>query len=116
MERIVITNNVKEMVSIAKSIVEEKKDKYDGGLMSMILSDVKKRRPDLSADDALELAYITIYHYWVYGVSFDEYFYYDFAHKTHEEKQKYMVYRVRLIYGEHINEKSKAHLLMNKYS
>ena len=115
MDRIAITNDTAEMVRIAKGIVEEKKKKYDAGLMDMIKADVRKRCPDLSEADAQELVYVTIYNYWVYGVSFDEYFYYDFAHKTHEEKLEYMTYRVRLIYGDKINKIEMKHLLMNKF-
>ena len=36
----------------------------------------------------------TVYHFWAYGCTFDEYFYYDFAHKTHEEKKKYMKHKL----------------------
>ncbi len=110
---IIFTEDRDEMISIGKKIASEKKEKYSDGMFRLIRSSIEKRVSDRAAID--DLVYITIYHYWAYGVSVDEYFYYGFADKTHEEKQKYMTFQFRMEYGKHLNELSKAHLLMNKY-
>ncbi|MBR2730855.1 MAG: hypothetical protein IKD72_02580 [Clostridia bacterium] len=115
MKSIRITEDPKEMVAIAKEIVEGMKEKYDAGMMKIVKDDVQKRFPEMPEDQLMELVYITIYQYWVYGVSTDEYFYYDFANKTREEKLEYMTYRLRLLYGQHLNRKDMTHLLTNKF-
>lgn len=115
MERIPITNDTREMVAIAKAIVEEKKERYDAGLMNIVKESVRKRLPNANDEEITEKAYVTIYFYWVYGASADEYFYYDFANKTHEQRLEYMTYQLRFIYGAHLNRKDMAHVLNNKY-
>ena len=115
MERIKITDDKSEMISIAKAIVQENKERYDAGLMDIVLTAIRKRIPNASDDEVNELAYVTIYYYWTYGISTDEFFYYDFPSKTYEEKMEYMTYRLRFIYSTHINKKEKSHLLNNKF-
>lgn len=114
MSKLAFTEDRNEMIAMAKVIAEEKKEKYSGGLMKMIRESVKRRLPGADEKEIDDQVYLTIYHYWAYGASFDEYYYYKFAEKTHEEKLKYMTFQPRMMYGQHLNEFDKAHLLMNK--
>lgn len=106
-----ITEDKAEMISIAKSIVEAKKEKYNNGLMNLITESVKRRLPNANSDEIKNQVYLTIYHYWAYGTSFDEY-YYNLENKTHEQKKEYMFFQVRMLYGKHLNEIEKADLLL----
>lgn len=115
MKEIAFTTDTREMVAIAKEIVRENSKKYNAGIMDMIYKAVRDRRPEATEPEVEELVYVTIYQYWYYGVSFDEFFYYDFSHKTHEEKLEYMTYRQRLRYSDYLNQKDKVHILVNKY-
>lgn len=110
-----VTEDQKEMIAIGKEIVECKKDKYSNGMMNLIAGSIRRRFPNADMEEINNQIYLTIYHYWTYGASFDEYYYYDLANKTHEQKKEYMLFQVRMSYGKHINELDKAHLLMNKY-
>lgn len=115
MEKIQITENHKEMISIAKEIVCKKQSHYSGKLMSMIRDFVRDRMPDLTEEELEEVVLLTIYHYWVYGCTTEECLNYDFIHKSHEEKQTYMTLRLRLLYMEHLSRKEDSHLLFNKF-
>ena len=110
-----VTEDKAEMILIAKSIVEAKKEKYNNGLMNLITESVKRRLPNANSDEIKNQVYLTIYHYWAYGTSFDEYYYYNLENKTHEQKKEYMFFQVRMLYGKHLNEIEKADLLMDKY-
>lgn len=115
MSTIRVTENQDEMLSIAKSIVNKKQDHYSGKLMNMIQDFVRGRMPELTDEELEKIVLLTIYHYWVYGCTTEECLNYDFIHKTHEEKQKYMTLRLRLLYMEHLSKKEDSHLLFNKY-
>lgn len=115
MNKIAFTENPQEMIAIAKEIMVKKREKYSDGMINLIKESIKRRLPNASTEEIMNQFYLTVYHYWAYGASFDEYYYYHFADKTHDEKMKYMTFQVRMLYGKHLNELDKAHLLMNKY-
>ena len=115
MDTIHITDNPQEMKEIARQIIAEKPHAYPEAKMKMIVSYVRGRMPEATQEEIDDTVLFTIYHFWVYGCTYDEYFYYDFAHKTHEEKLKYMTFRVRLRYMDYLNKKEDKHLLFNKY-
>lgn len=110
-----ITENPQEMREVAKAVLVEKADKYPPQALDMMAAYVRKRMPQATDAEVQNTVLATIYHYWVYGSTYDEYFYYDFAHKTHAEKMEYMAFRVRLLYMDHLNPKEEKHLLFNKY-
>ena len=112
---IIITDNKNEMINIGQKLFEENKRFYSDAVLNIIRESINQHRPNLGSKDFEEEFFLSIYNYWAYGVVCDEYFYYDFKNKTHEEKKKYMTYRVRMIYGDHLNDSSRKHLLMNKF-
>lgn len=109
------TDDRNEMIKIGQDIVSNNPQKYTLKTMSMIEKYVRDRMPEASEQELLDTMLLTVYHYWAYGSTYDEYFYYDFVNKTHAEKLTYMTFRVRLIYMEHMNKKENAHLLFNKF-
>ncbi|MBR4188755.1 MAG: hypothetical protein IKQ55_02210 [Kiritimatiellae bacterium] len=110
-----ITDNPSEMKAIAREIMALKPDKYGEKAMAEIEAAVRKRMPVATDGEVGDAILATIYHYWVYGSTYDEYFYYGFARKTHAEKLEYMAFRVRLLYMDHLNPREEKHLLFNKY-
>lgn len=115
MKKVFFTDNQLEMISIAKAIVAEKKEKYTPAMMNMIREGVIRRFPNADENEIIRQIYLTIYHYWAYGASFDEYYYYAFPQKSHEEKLEYMTFQFRMAYGNYLNDQNRKHLLMNKY-
>ncbi|MBR6702422.1 MAG: hypothetical protein IKI78_04715 [Clostridia bacterium] len=115
MDNIRITENHEEMKAIAREIIEEKKSYYSDRVMDMIRDFITGRLPDISDEELEDMALISVYHYWVYGCTTEEFMNYDFMNKTHEEKKTYMTLRVRLLYMAHLSKKEDAHLLFNKY-
>ena len=110
-----ITNDKQEMICIGKELAEVKSDKYPPNLIENIRSLIRQRRPQIKENEIDDLLYITIYHYWTYGSTYEECLNYDFDSKTHEEKKEYMTFRVRLLYMDHLSRKEDKHLLFNKY-
>lgn len=115
LEMIKITEDQKEMICIGKEIVEKNKEKYNDQLINLGLDTVKGRMPDASENQIKDVFFMTVYHYWAYGATYDEFFYYDFINKNHTEKITYMTFRVRLLYMDHLNKAEDKHLLFNKY-
>ena len=110
-----ITDDSGEMRIIARAVIAAKPEKYSPRMMDEIAASVRKRMP-AAADSEIEDGILaTIYHYWVYGSTPDEYFYYGFDRKPHAEKREYMAFRVRLLYMDHLNPREEKHLLFNKY-
>lgn len=114
MNYIRFTDDISEMIFIGKKIIEEKKDVYHNGMLDLIRNGIKNRFPNARSEEIENYLYVTTYHYWAYGTSFDEYYYYKFANKSHDEKLEYMTYKFRMKYGQHINDYDKSHILMNK--
>lgn len=120
MASLIITNNPLEMVEIGKELMREKSIIYTGKIVSTIRDTVSKclakemSRPvtDCEIDEAM---YRSIYDYWVYGNSCDEEFYYNFRQKSHEEKMKYMTFRLRELYCKHVNANGNRELFVDKY-
>lgn len=120
MASLIITNNPLEMVEIGKELMREKSIIYTGKMVSTLRDTVSKclakemGRPvtDCEIDEAM---YRSIYDYWVYGNSCDEEFYYNFRQKSHEEKMKYMTFRLRELYCKHVNANGNRELFVDKY-
>lgn len=115
MQEIKITEKPDEMIAIAKQIMIEKSAKYPPQVLDKIFSTVKKYRPQASDAEIERIAYQTIYCYWVYGCTVDEYFYYKLDQKTHSEIKEYILAHERVLYLSHINRNEDAHILQNKY-
>lgn len=110
-----ITENPGEMREIARNVIAAMPEKYTPRMMAEIAASVRKRMPAAADSEVEDGILATIYHYWVYGSTPDEYFYYGFGRKTHAEKAEYVAFRVRLLYMDHLNPKEEKHLLFNKY-
>lgn len=115
MQSILITDNKSEMEIIGKSLLEEKADKYDDAMMEKIKRSINKFMPCASSEERMKRLYRTVYNYWVYGNDTDEDFYFGFDEKTNDEKSQYMTLRKKLIYLNHLNDKSKQFLFDDKY-
>jgi hypothetical protein len=110
-----ITEDPAEMEAIAREIMALKPEKYGEKAMAEIEAAVRKRMTAATDGEVRAAILATIYHYWAYGSTYDEYFYYRFGRKTHAEKLEYMTFRVRLLYMDHLNPREEKHLLFNKY-
>lgn len=110
-----ITEDPAEMEAIARKIMALKPEKYGEKAMAEIEAAVRKRMTAATDGEVRAAILATIYHYWAYGSTYDEYFYYRFGRKTHAEKLEYMTFRVRLLYMDHLNPREEKHLLFNKY-
>lgn len=115
MKNIEITDSKEKMEQIGKSILFEKADKYNDAMLNKIKKSIDKFMPNASADEKMKRMYRTVYNYWVYGNDTDEDFYFDFDSKKHQEKSEYMTLRKKLIYLDHLNEKSMQYLFDDKF-
>ena len=87
--KISITNDSAEMIRMAKEITAEKSAYYSDQTLGRIRDQVRLRLPDRSEAEIGDALYRTIYFYWAYGCDVDEYFYYHFAEKDHDDIKKY---------------------------
>lgn len=112
-----ITNDIAEMIEIGRRIVDEKPNIYTPQMKDSIYKAIDGFSAEQGITDYSreQLFYKSIYDYWVYGASCDEEFYYDFVHKSHDEKQEYMTFRLREKYCRHINRREDAELFVDKY-
>lgn len=115
MERIIITEDKEEIVSIGKQIYENKIDVYNDRMKKIIFGEIDNYLPNSSEEEKNDVFYKSIYHYWVYGASIKEFFFYDFDNKTHDIKNTYLTQRSRLPYTYYLNDKKDFDLLEKKY-
>ena len=115
MESIKISEDYNEMVEIGRGLFENHREKYTDTLLTIIRGCISECFSDVSSFEIEQIFYISIYNYWVYGCTYEEFLKYDFLHKTHDEKMTYMTFRVRLQYIDHINSSKDKHVLFNKF-
>lgn len=114
MEYLEFTEDRKEMCKIGKRILADKSDIYTEKMLGILKETIAKNMPHATNKELEDMLYCCIYEYWAYGNSVDEEFYYDFIHKRHEDKIKYMTMRWRLKYIWHINRREDEHTLTDK--
>ncbi len=116
MDTIKITDNPQEMVDIARQIIAEKPGRYTPDMLEVVEKSVRHHMGG-GADEALvrETALKTIYFYWVYGSTADEYFYYRLPERSHEERKTYATFQERNPLYDFLDPPADRHLLVNKY-
>lgn len=122
MDRIIITNDIREQVKIGRELFKIKANVYTPHMVALVKDAIDRivqgysyhsiKWGDITKE---ELFFISIYDYWVVGNNVSEELYYDFPSKTYEEKMEFLTLRTRLLYMDHLNNKDDAHLLNNKY-
>ena len=105
------------MESLGRQVVTANPDIYTDRVVGVIRGHIAKMMPNAPAEDKEHVYYRSVYDYWAYGVTIMEWFYYGFPYKSHEEKNSYLVARIRETDINHVNDKRKAaELLGNKYN
>lgn len=112
---LVVTDNPSMIQDIAKQIVLEKKDYYTDDVLNSIRKVIVDRAPKSEDFDLEKELYKTIYYYWVYGCTAIEYYYLYFYRMSYDEIKEYVTMREKVIYRNHLNAMSDAHLLNNKW-
>ena len=115
MDRIKITDNKAEQIAIAKDLMEEKKNKYPASTLEYIKNKIRGCMPGADESAVTDTMYITVYFYWVYGCTVDEYFMYRLFEKSYDEIKTYMLAHERVVYNQHLNKEEDAHILQNKF-
>ena len=115
MNEIYITDNIKEQIEIGRKIYCLKASRYTSSLLSSIRETIQHHLPKATEKEYEDVFFRSIYDYWVYGSSIQEEFYFDFLHKTDEQKKTYITIMEHVLYCEHLNRQEDSHLLMNKY-
>ena len=103
-KNIPITDNRGEMEKIGRRIFDENTHIYNEKIVKEMHSFMNEVMPVSLAEEKDLFFYGSIYDYWVYGNSVREEFYYDFIHKTHQEKQTYLTMRKRMLYFAYLND------------
>lgn len=116
MKYLVLTNDHQEQEKIGRKIVADKANIYTESVIDFIRENAinnSKYRDDI-LDSESEI-YRSIYHYWMYGCTADEYFFYEFYKKDSDEIKEYITSHEKVLYIEHLNDKKDAHYFDNKY-
>ena len=112
-----ITDDPQERIEIGRAIMKQRCDIYDRRTMAALQDALRQYAPDASEEETDKLLFLGIYDYWVYGSSLKENFFYDFFHKSHNEKRAYLTFRNRYQYMRHLNdEEYAAEQLADKYN
>lgn len=112
---IYITDDKAKMIEIGKEICLTKKEVYNSKMINSIYNTINSVLPTATKEEIDEVFYLSIYDYWVYGNNIGEEFFYNFYNKNHLQKSSYITFRNRFLYIWHLNNKTDAHILNNKY-
>lgn len=109
------TNNEKEMINSAKSIIKEKQQIYNANVVNEIKQSLANHFKGSSKAELDNHFYKSVYNYWAYGCSVDEYFYLNFCKLSHAEKIKYITHKKRLNLIYQVNNVKKRYICDDKY-
>lgn len=110
-----ITDKRDEMEQIGYRIYKENSHIYTEKILKDMYSFIDEAMPDISEEERNSIFYGSIYDYWVYGNSIREEFYYDFIHKTHQEKMQYITFRQRILYLAYLNDDNDRQIYIDKW-
>ena len=110
-----ITENPAEMIRMAQDIIAEKKKYYTDEVLEDLRASVRKHTENLTPAEVEEHLYRSVYYYWAYGCTTDEYYYLKLSEKSPEEIKTYILTREKVLYIDQLNREEDAHILQNKY-
>ena len=110
-----ITENPAEMIRMAQDIIAEKKKYYTDEVLEDLRASVRKHTENLTPAEVEEHLYRSVYYYWAYGCTTDEYYYLKLSEKSPEEIKTYILTREKVLYIDQLNREEDAHILQKKY-
>ena len=115
MDYLVITDDKKEQERIGRKIVCEKPSVYSPKMLNYLKKTIDAKLKNEAVKTRENEVYRSIYHYWAFGCSVDEYLAYGFFVKSAEQIREYVSAHEKVLYLSRLNKKENAHLLNNKY-
>ncbi len=104
-----------DKIRIAQVVAKDNPTKYNSSLLNKIRSSVKEALK-IEDDGQLEkTVWLSIYCYFAYGCSIEEFLMWDLAHKTHEQANNYITVHKKKIYRDQMNKPEDCYLLVDKY-
>ena len=115
MDYFFITDDKNEQEKLGRRIVEEKSEIYTKKTIDFIKHVIDDKLYNASSIKRESEFYRSIYHYWAYGCSVDEYLFLKFYDKNAEQIKDYITVHQKVLYLNRLNNKKDAHYLNNKY-
>lgn len=109
---LIITDDLALQISFGKALAES----YEDDMIVQVRATLDKfadyNKLGIERDD---LFYKSIYDYWVYGFTPDQQVLFQLVGKSHEEKSKFISFKIKYKYFDRLNKRSDMHILENKY-
>lgn len=109
------TDDTVEMKKIGRTIVEESPEKYSSATLNLIRDTIEQFYPSEDPSTKETMLYVSVYDYWSHGSLINEWCYLSFWGKTTEEKIAFVPAHEKLLYIYHLNRRSDAYQLDDKY-
>lgn len=113
---ILVTDKHSVMEKIGEDLLKQKDTIYTPQMINTLKETVDSYMKSADEGEKHRALLRAIYDYWVYGNSCDEEFYYDFPHKSHDDKMEYMTFRLREKYCGYLNREGDSNLFVNKFN
>lgn len=115
--KIKITDDRQEMAKIGRDLARLTRADLSSDKYKDYRDDMDILYPKFGGDTEVkeDALYAWLYDFWVYGVNVREEYFYDFPHKSHEEKSKYITRSNRFRYYEMLNNREDSRIIKHKY-
>lgn len=113
--KIKITDDRQEMSVIGRELARRTRANLQDEKYQLIWNEMDLIRKFDDDKEKEDFFYSWLYDFWVYGNNIREEFFYDFAHKSHEEKSKYITFANRFEYYKFLNNPEDEKILKDKY-
>jgi len=115
MSNFVLTDSEAERIRVAQTVANDNPAKYNIALIGKIREFVTNKLAAGDKDEIEKMVWLSIYYYFAYGCSIEEFFMWDLIHKTHEQANNYVTVHKKKFYRDHFNDPKDAYLLNDKY-
>lgn len=113
--KITLTDNKNEMILQGKELFKRHEELYTESMVKIIDDSLLLHFPQATKLERENLFFESIYNYWVFGCSVDEFYYLGFYDKNANEKNEYITRRRHNELIKKTNNPDKRHICDNKY-
>lgn len=110
-----LADTKEDKIHVAQAVARNNPAKYTESFLNTIRDTVAEKTGIKDKNTLQETAWLSIYYYFAYGCSTEEFFMWDLLHKTHEQAKNYVTIHKKKFFRDYLNDPEEFYLLNDKY-
>ncbi|MBR4673555.1 MAG: hypothetical protein IKP00_03745 [Victivallales bacterium] len=115
MSSFTLAESENDKIIVAKAVAKDNPEKYTDLFLNSIRDAVADKLTVKDKETVEKMLWLSVYYYFAYGCSTEEFFMWDLLHKTHEQANNYVTIHKKKFYRDYLNDPKDFYLLNDKY-